>query len=171
MLYNHHKTMSIKPNFYEILQCKENATSEELKQKYKQLILQYHPDKMNDSSDSIPNSSSNNDNNNKDFSSFLWINTAWKTLNNPAKRKLYDAELCQYRFQLHNNVFDSLQLSDMNTEISVGDDGIKKIIRTYRCRCGGQYIFEDAAKLFNNSNDTDELLIECTECSLVIILK
>ncbi|XP_055850612.1 DPH4 homolog [Episyrphus balteatus] len=153
-------------NFYEILECKENATLEELKHKYKQLILQHHPDKMNDLSDSLPSSSSNV---NDDTCLFQRINTAWNTLKDPAKRKLYDAELCQNRFQLHNNIFDRLQLKDLDIESCIDDDGIERTIRSYRCRCGGQYICDDETEVCTN-NESEELLIECTECSLVIVL-
>ncbi|XP_055903778.1 DPH4 homolog [Eupeodes corollae] len=166
--------MSTTANFYEILQCSESATLEELKHKYKQLILQYHPDKMNDLSDSLPSSSSVSENNYDDACSFHQINTAWNTLKDPTKRKLYDAELCQNRFQLHNNVFDRLRIEDLDTEtyIDDDDDGTERTIRTWRCRCGGQYIFEDEAEAeISTYNNTDELLIECTECSLVIVLR
>ncbi len=59
-------------NFYEILKVSKNASQQDIKQSYKKLILQYHPDKGGDEE------------------IFKQIQEAYETLGNPEKRMLYD---------------------------------------------------------------------------------
>lgn len=59
-------------NFYEILQVSKNASHEEIKQSYKKLILQHHPDKGGDDEE------------------FKKIQEAYETLGDPSKRSIYD---------------------------------------------------------------------------------
>jgi len=40
-------------NFYEILDCEQDATTEEIKKKYQSLILKYHPDKQKEKNTNI----------------------------------------------------------------------------------------------------------------------
>uniref|UniRef100_T1GVU0 J domain-containing protein n=1 Tax=Megaselia scalaris TaxID=36166 RepID=T1GVU0_MEGSC len=126
-------------SFYEILECSPNSTHEELKNSYKQLILQYHPDKNADSS--IGNE----------------IIEAWNTLRDENKRKLYDAEIFQTQIQQSYNIFGNYTVSDLSTPIP--------------CRCSGHYLLDDEAKEDLLINPEEEILIECSECSLVIQVK
>lgn len=199
-------------NFYELLNATTTATFEELKRNYKQLILQCHPDKLQqqhqqqhqqsgaavevtvNSNESDPNVGNDNSNNN-----FNAINEAWNTLKDPIKRKHYDAELLQTKFQTHSNIYATITLNDMQrTQVEMDDDDVEtaeedadtsstdkesttttttattwSFAYAYNCRCGGQYLLDDesAGEQRDGRLKSSEIIVECSECSLVIIVK
>ncbi|KAH8307760.1 hypothetical protein KR044_012682 [Drosophila immigrans] len=204
-------------NFYELLNVPTTATPEELKRNYKQLILQCHPDKIQqqnqeqlnrcqseqreivtvNDNESDPRANRESDNNN-----FNAINEAWNTLKDPIKRKLYDAELLQTKFQTHINIYATITLSDMQRiQLEEEEEGEERTIDgeswdersesdketattttlslayAYNCRCGGQYVLDDeSAEQQGREGDgehlkSSEMIVECSECSLVIIVK
>jgi DnaJ-class molecular chaperone len=63
-------------NHYEILGVPKDVSSKDLKRKYRELSLQYHPDKPNGNTEK-----------------FQQINEAYETLSDPQKKKQYDDEL------------------------------------------------------------------------------
>lgn len=67
-----------KQNFYEILGANRNDSPEEIKRKYKELALRFHPDKVRSSLGE---------------SSMKSLNEAYEILSDPEKRKHYDEEL------------------------------------------------------------------------------
>lgn len=171
-------------DFYELLNVSSTASFEEIKCSYKQLILQCHPDKLLQLDDPNPGSGSEPQNS----SDFNAINAAWNTLKDPIKRKHYDAELLQSKFQAHSNIYASIELPEMQriqNEIDVDDDddegppptrepkADKEPAATmwsyaYDCRCGGQYLFDGGS---SDNESSSEVIVECSECSLVIIVK
>jgi DnaJ-class molecular chaperone len=64
-------------NFYDLLEIDSGVTDRELKEKYKRLVLKYHPDK--------------NPNCKECEHKFNQILKAWEVLGSPEKRKHYDA--------------------------------------------------------------------------------
>lgn len=80
---------------------------------------------------------------------------AWNTLRDVTKRKLYDAEIFQNQIHQSYNVFGKFTVSELT--------------EPQRCRCSGEYCLDDESRteLLTSSTD-EELLIECSECSLVI---
>lgn len=126
-------------SFYEILESSPSSTFAELKSNYKRLILQHHPDKNSDSSEGNE------------------IIKAWNTLRDDVKRRLYDAEIFQNQIHQSYNVFGKFTVSEMTVP--------------QQCRCSGEYFLDDETRteLLTSSTSTDEeVLIECSECSLVI---
>ncbi|EDV94827.1 DPH4 homolog [Drosophila grimshawi] len=175
-------------NFYELLNANATATFEELKRNYKQLILQCHPDKLQQQAvtvnfnESDPNRESHHDSN------FNAINEAWNTLKDPIKRKHYDAELLQTKFQTeHNNMYASITFNDMQrmpVEILEEEQGEEKdgentnidkdwnFAYAYNCRCGGQYLLDESQRREElEERAASEMIVECSECSLVIVVK
>ncbi|KAH8382568.1 hypothetical protein KR009_004125 [Drosophila setifemur] len=183
-------------DFYELLKVPANATFEEIKCSYKQLILQCHPDKLQQLDDPNPRAETQN-------SDFNAINTAWNTLKDPIKRKHYDAEMLQSKFQTHSNIYAHVELSEMqrvqveiegegeadeSPESESADKGSETMWSyAYDCRCGGQYLFDGPgdddddspatisvsapSSSHSTSAQSSEVIVECSECSLVIIVK
>lgn len=64
------------PSFYDILGVDDKASHEEIKKAYRKLSLKHHPDRNNNSPESVKN--------------FQTIGEAWETLGDSSKRKQYD---------------------------------------------------------------------------------
>ncbi|KAL9888928.1 diphthamide biosynthesis 4 [Glossina fuscipes fuscipes] len=205
--------------YYDILNASPNLTIDELKTNYKQLILQYHPDKLIQHQQQDDLVVLDNIANERSTKEFVDITEAWNCLKDPIKRKEYDAQLMLSKFHTHNNTYATITLNDMKrtyhhktrnidtNDLLLPDDYYCNYY-AYDCRCGGQYIIDDdsaeqffrkqnnddAAPRTQNNNDDDadeggggsgggyaakndddneeigELIVECNECSLVIIL-
>ncbi|XP_065372561.1 DPH4 homolog [Calliphora vicina] len=167
-------------NFYEILNASNTATADELKSNYKQLILQCHPDKLQQQLENTHNKlvtkNSNEAANNN--SEFVAITEAWNCLKDPVKRKHYDAEQLLNKFQTHNNIYAHIKLSEMKKQLNTGEyfqdneeeqkvmvepkiikeseeESETKYLYTYDCRCGGQYIVDESAEQYCGSGNHD----------------
>jgi diphthamide biosynthesis protein 4 len=127
---------------YGILGCHKNATYEELKRKYQELVLMYHPDKQENSS----------------FSTFLKIDKAWKILRDPEQRKSYDYQLTQLQLSEQPLIYATLSASDLDWH----EDNLNYC---YLCRCGGMYIIEQS------EIGLEDCYVNCNDCSLVIHIK
>ncbi|KAI8129907.1 hypothetical protein FF38_01996 [Lucilia cuprina] len=172
-----------KRNFYEILNVTSNATLEELKVNYKQLILQYHPDKLQQQQQLENNLQKLEINNEANDKEFVAITEAWNCLKDPVKRKQYDAEELLNKFHTHNNIYAHIKLSEMKKQLNTGDyylseeedddvddddvDGEHsqkvekekektKYLYTYDCRCGGQYIVDESAEQYCGRADNNQ---------------
>ncbi|XP_030562243.1 DPH4 homolog [Drosophila novamexicana] len=172
-------------NFYELLNASPTATFEELKRNYKQLILQCHPDKLQQQERAVTVNANESDPNRESDSNFNAINEAWNTLKDPTKRKQYDAELLLTKFETHSNIYASITLSDMHStriEMMAEEEGSEQSATdadketttlswayAYNCRCGGQYLLDDESQ--REQLRACEMIVECSECSLVIIVK
>uniref|UniRef100_A0A336N157 CSON014326 protein n=1 Tax=Culicoides sonorensis TaxID=179676 RepID=A0A336N157_CULSO len=134
-------------NFYDVLQIPLDASQEEIKKSYQNLVLKHHPDKTNTES----------------HTEFIEIDEAWKVLRDPEKRKQYDAELGQSRFDDKPIVHETLKKSDFEYD---------EESETYYhdCRCGGVYLIPDEFEA-NEDKAEKSLYIACDECSLVIELE
>lgn len=126
-------------NFYEILNCDSNASTEEIKKSYQSLILIHHPDKQEQNAEI-----------------FIQLNEAWNTLRDPDKRRTYDAEILQKKFSENRIVHEVVSLDrdfrfDPETHHYCRD-----------CRCGGLFMVS------KEDVDVSESYLECDECSLVI---
>ena len=64
------------PSFYDILGVNEKSSHDEIKKAFRKLSLKHHPDRNNNSPESVKN--------------FQTIGEAWETLGDSSKRKQYD---------------------------------------------------------------------------------
>ena len=92
---------------YDYLQVGRNANSTEIKQKYKKLALQLHPDKF---PLLFPNGTDEEREEMKDM--FLKVQTAYEVLSDEEKRMKYDLSL-DNPFGAHND-FDSPEVTEYN---------------------------------------------------------
>ncbi|CAM1304652.1 dnaJ3 (predicted) [Pycnogonum litorale] len=102
-------------NFYNILGLSEDATPSQIKQRYQELILKFHPDK----------SKSN------EVDEFISISKAYKTLIDEGLRKTYDAEI---HGSSNGDAFVNEVVPITYFQRNEGED-----VYTYDCRCGGEY--------------------------------
>lgn len=73
-------------NLYEILEISKDATTNEIKRKYRELTKKYHPDKFSNASEESKKQAENK---------FREINEAYSILGNENTRKEYDKQLSQ----------------------------------------------------------------------------
>lgn len=124
-------------NFYEILDCDLHAPTEKIKKSYQRLILKHHPDKQEQNAEI-----------------FIQLNEAWNVLRDPDKRRAYDAEILQKKFNENRIVHEVVNLDS--------DFRFDPETNTYcrDCRCGGLFIV--------SKEEISDSYLECDECSLVI---
>uniref|UniRef100_A0A1B6CP18 J domain-containing protein n=1 Tax=Clastoptera arizonana TaxID=38151 RepID=A0A1B6CP18_9HEMI len=131
-------------NYYQIFGCDETASIEEIKTKYRELILKFHPDKC-----------SNKEENTEYIEA---LNEAWGVLRDENKRKVYDAQLKLELMGKIPIIFDKISLNELRHNQSDN-------LYLYNCRCGGEYILQEQEISFLNNLDYN---IECDSCSLVL---
>ncbi|XP_065897556.1 DPH4 homolog [Dysidea avara] len=132
---------------YSILCLPVNASNSDVKQKYKELALKYHPDKLPpDVSDEERKQA---------LSTFVSIEEAYHLLSDPAARDQYNTVNKAKLLTQDYPISEEIDLSDMLYDESEG-------VYTTTCRCGGQYtITED-----DLTSGID--LTCCDVCSLTI---
>jgi diphthamide biosynthesis protein 4 len=129
-------------SLYEVLGCHTNATYEELKRRYQELVLKYHPDKQENS---LP-------------ATFVEIDKAWKILRDPEQRKLYDDQLAHIRLSEKPLIYATLTVSDLDRH----EDTLNY---SYMCRCGGLY------SISQTEVGLEDCFVHCEDCSLIIHIK
>lgn len=160
------------PNYYEILNCQPSDSMDVIKKSYQALVLKHHPDKQS-------SVDQNNATINTGIEQFHQIDEAWKLLRDPEQRKNYDAEVRQHKFNdepiVHAKVYRHDFEFDPESQCHV-----------YPCRCGGYFVLPDDCiesndcdtvrkelSLKSEANDSeysDEIYIECDECSFAVHL-
>ena len=124
--------------FYKILGVEPSATFEEIKDVYRKLVVQQHPDKGG----------------NKE--SFQLIQEAWSVLRDPSLRRKYDAE------QLASDIksFEGI----IAAEVPLDDFEYDEVdeVYSYACRCGDFYEIE-----YEDLLDGVKILA-CNSCSLLL---
>lgn len=138
---------------YDILNCDPSDSTEMIKRQYQSMMLRNHPDKQRQQTHPVPN---------EELQCVQRIDEAWKVLRDPEKRKLYDAEMQQRRFNERPIVHETLTPDEFNF-----DPDEQANVR--ECRCGGRFVLPDDY-LTMEQHDDDEIFIECDECSLVVQL-
>lgn len=128
-------------NYFEILNCDFNSTTEQIKENYKSLILKYHPDKSQDSEEI-----------------FLKINEAWNVLKDKNERKLYESQLMSQEVS-NMNIYKSVELKEMNYNETMQ-------VLSYPCRCGAEFAV-DKNEIHSASNE-ETIVVACDTCSLLL---
>lgn len=150
-------------NYYDILNCRPNDSIDDIKKSYQALVLKHHPDKqdVNERNNDV-----------QTVEEFYRIDEAWKLLRDPDKRKQYDAEMRQHKFNDEPIVHAKVYRTDFDFDPELQ-------IFIYPCRCGGFFALpedciepenDDSCENKTHSNDDEEIYIECDECSFVVQL-
>lgn len=108
-------------DYYEILQVDDEATQEDIKKSYQQLILKHHPDK-----------------NQGNIELFIKIDEAYKVLKEPAARKEYDSKRFHESDRCQMVIHDTVRKNEF---IYDNDDKV----HYYVCKCGDWYILDEEA--------------------------
>ncbi|XP_054153044.1 DPH4 homolog [Oppia nitens] len=132
---------------YETLNCNENATKEEIRNQFKKLALQTHPDKS-DSKTSCED--------------FHRIDYALKVLATDESRRQYDCQL------IDDRSYDRI----INQEITINDMILIDDTYSIDCCCGGSYLIsiDDFSQLSSVESPQESLIIDCNSCSLSVKL-
>ncbi len=91
-------------DYYQILGLTKDATRKAVKQAYRKMAFEYHPDKNNDSPEAI--------------AKMKEINEAYATLSDPAKRREYDA----FRLHYGDQAYDQFRQTHTQEDIFSGSD-------------------------------------------------
>ena len=78
-------------NHYQVLQIKVNASSQEIKQAYRRLVKEFHPDSQHE---------------NANHDTIIKLNAAYEILSDPHHRRIYDQQLAnpkEYRQEKNNH--------------------------------------------------------------------
>ncbi|KRX27096.1 AP-2 complex subunit alpha-2 [Trichinella nelsoni] len=129
--------------FYDILNCSEDATFEELKAAYQCLLFQFHPDKCEK---------------NYCYEKYSRVLQAWNVLRNDTSRRRYNCWLREN--QLRDDsvcLFAQFSISDFSNEWRSNSLVIN-------CRCGGIFRITDSDVTFA----CDSVLKSCSNCSLYL---
>jgi len=105
-------------DYYEILGVSRNASLDEIKQRYRELALKYHPDR-------------NKDKNAEE--KFKDINEAYAVLSNPEKRKEYD-NIGSYKFNemfSEADIFRDFNISSAFKDIDINFEGLDDILNDF----------------------------------------
>jgi len=126
----------------------------EIKKKYQELALKYHPDKNKTSETG-------------EDKTFQDINEAWKVLGNEALRKNYDAAESNRRFEASQTgaIWNEYLFSELEKTTNNEEE------YSVTCRCGGLYLIDsEEIGQYQDQQETD-LLVACDTCSLNILIK
>jgi len=134
--------LAVLARHYAILGVDPNATLLEIKQSYNKKILQAHPDKASNQHQ-------------EDSELFQKLQNAWQVLQDPIKRKIYDAKLSEWSYIKKVPILIPVDIDDMTYDEVSGE-------YLWPCRCGHDYIITEDQ--LTQNKDT----VSCSGCSLCI---
>lgn len=144
-------------NHYKTLKIQDFSTEIQVKNSFKKLCLQHHPDKVS----LVNNNGSLNSGTPQQASDLIWhsILNAYQVLVNPLSKKAFDQQLAKTATQISGPLQDEVDLDDM--ECSVFENNV--VYWKYKCRCDdGEFIVTEQ----DLEDGVD--IVECNSCSLNI---
>ena len=166
---------------YAVFGLGPSSTQEEIKKRYQELLLRFHPDKQNReksreaTSVNCTTSSLETDSSLSFGSKFHLLETSWKVLRDPDARRQFDAARNQRDKIQSHPIGERVLLSEMTEEDGEEEEeetGQPAITTwSHPCRCGGEYL------LYSDDESCVELLkgeaglavtVCCSDCSLAI---
>ncbi|XP_075998741.1 dnaJ homolog subfamily C member 24 [Genypterus blacodes] len=150
---------SSEKDLYSVLGAWPSDSVQQLRHRYQQLALQYHPDRCG--ATCSPEENFN-------VGKFLEIDAAWKVLGDETSRREYDVQRRALELKQDGPMDSAVCLDDMtwNQDESV---------YTYCCRCGGGFsVTEEELQEETQQEDGEEegehkgVLVSCDSCSLTL---
>ena len=127
-------------NFYNVLNLASNASADEIRSKYRSLLLQNHSDKLgekaSESSDAF----------------VRLLHKIWTTLRNERLREEYDLQLKQSNLSQSFVIGDMLSVSDLDEDTQ------------WDCRCGNSCL------LLDHFEQENVMILGCDFCSQIILV-
>jgi diphthamide biosynthesis protein 4 len=132
------------PNYYKVLGVPHTATFVEIKQRYRGLLLKYHPDKAT-SSKSAPGIDID------------LLKKAYEILFDPKSREDHDNSLLRKTSVRAQSTPRPAQVVSIDLWDEV--EGDREMVWTYPCRCGSRYVLREG------DMENDVHLVPCEGCS------
>ncbi|KAM8751003.1 dnaJ homolog subfamily C member 24 isoform 1-T3 [Acanthopagrus schlegelii] len=148
-------------DLYAVLGASSSDSVHQLKHRYQQLALQYHPDRLGGEGSLEVESG---------VKKFLEVDAAWRILSDQNTRRHYDLQRRAQELKQDWPVDSTVYLEDMTWD---QDEGV----HSYSCRCGGGYIVSEAEveeeTKRRQQGDTEEeehrgVVVCCDTCSLSV---
>ncbi|XP_029289022.1 dnaJ homolog subfamily C member 24 [Cottoperca gobio] len=108
-------------DLYAVLGASPSDSVQQLRHKYQQLALQYHPDRLGGSSQAESG-----------VKRFLEVDAAWRILSDQNNRRQYDLQRRARELKQDWPVDSTVCLEDMTCDE-------EECVYTYSCRCGGAF--------------------------------
>ncbi|XP_049928258.1 dnaJ homolog subfamily C member 24 isoform X1 [Epinephelus moara] len=157
-------------NLYAVLGASPSDSVQQLRHRYQQLALQYHPDRLRGECPSEAESA---------LKKFLEVDEAWKILSDQNTRRQYDLQRRALELKQDWPVDSTVYLDDMTWDpVCVVSD---ECVYTYSCRCGGGFSVSEEEveeetqrrQLDNEEEDTKDeehrgVVVCCDTCSLSV---
>jgi diphthamide biosynthesis protein 4 len=137
-------------NHYDVLSVIRSASLEDIKLNYRNLLLQYHPDKIQQNS--LPNNQLSSLHLHNCLRFYDQIQLAWKMLSDPLTRQEYDEELKRlenvgknadiyyWNENFTNREEDGFYEGTVQTEKKTSGESKESSCWKKECRCGDEYI-------------------------------
>ncbi|XP_049928260.1 dnaJ homolog subfamily C member 24 isoform X2 [Epinephelus moara] len=152
-------------NLYAVLGASPSDSVQQLRHRYQQLALQYHPDRLRGECPSEAESA---------LKKFLEVDEAWKILSDQNTRRQYDLQRRALELKQDWPVDSTVYLDDMTWDPD-------ECVYTYSCRCGGGFSVSEEEveeetqrrQLDNEEEDTKDeehrgVVVCCDTCSLSV---
>ncbi|KAF1387325.1 hypothetical protein PFLUV_G00104260 [Perca fluviatilis] len=150
-------------DLYAVLGASPSDSLQQLRHRYQQLALQYHPDRLGGQCSSEAESG---------VKKFLEVDAAWRILGDQNNRKQYDLQRRAQELKQDWPVDSTVYLEDMTWD----QDGC---VYTYSCRCGGGFnvssaeVEEETQMKITDQDDEEEetcrgVVVCCDTCSLSV---
>ncbi|XP_070828526.1 dnaJ homolog subfamily C member 24 isoform X1 [Chaetodon trifascialis] len=152
-------------DLYAVLGASSSDSVQQLKHRYQQLALQYHPDRLGGEASSEVESA---------VKKFLEIDAAWRILGDQNTRRQYDLQRRAQELKQDWPVDSTVYLEDMTWDQD-------ECVYTYSCRCGGGFTVseeevEEETQRRQQADEEEEtedeehrgVVVCCDTCSLSV---
>ncbi|CAN9498820.1 unnamed protein product [Ophioblennius macclurei] len=141
-------------DLYAVLGASPSESEQQLRHRYQQLALQYHPDRLVGGSPSAAESS---------LQTFLQVDAAWRILSDHDSRRQYDLQRRAQELKQDWPEDPKVCLEDMSW-----DPGER--LYTQCCRCGGAFTVsqEEVEEEHTEKEQSRGVLVCCDTCSLSV---